>query len=300
MISGYSALAVGLGMSGLRGPARFYQNRAMSLAERFDLKPEAARAYLLAAVLGYGLGEWEFTERFARRALSLYRQLGDRARAQTPLTVRLSACILRGDLEQADQLLIELRDITIVNSTGQGKAWRLAAQVMLTAIRGIVDADDLGQLNEVADTNLSRADQLLCLGTVASGFLRRGEMSNALVAAERGLLVLRETGTVWGNYIYGVSGVIEVLQARWSTESKSVGVKSDAREKALLACKCARRATRASPVCRPQSLLLNGRAALLSGRPGLAARMWTKAAALGGTNSACGESLVWPSTKSAA
>jgi class 3 adenylate cyclase/tetratricopeptide (TPR) repeat protein len=279
MISGYSALSVGLGMSGLRGPARFYQNRAMSLAARLDLRPEAARAYLLAAVLGYGLGEWESTERFARRALSLYRQLGDRARAQTPLTVQLSACILRGDLEQADQVLIELRDTTIIDSTGQGKAWRLAAQVMLSTIRGIVDADDLGQLNEVADTNLSRADQLLCLGTVASGFLRRGEMSNALVAAERGLLVLRETGTVWGNYIYGVSGVIEVLQARWSMESKSVGAKSDAREKALLACKCARRATRASPVCRPQSLLLNGRAAFLSGRTGLAGRMWTKAAA---------------------
>jgi hypothetical protein len=270
-------LEVGLGMSGLRGPARFYQNRAVGLAQSFELTPEAARAYLLAAVLGHGIGDWESTERFARRSLSLYRQLGDRARALTPLTILSSACILRGDLEQADRLQIEPNDPTIVE-TGQGKAWRLAGKVMISAIRGKVDADDLEQLSEVAEAKLARADELLCFGTVASGYLRRGEITNALTAAERGLEVLRETGTVWGNYIYGASGIIEVFLACWAMENKSVAFSTNARDKALLACKYVGRAARASPVCQPQSLLLNGRTAFLSGRPRSARRMWIKAA----------------------
>lgn len=278
MISGYSALAIGLGMSGFRGPARFYQKRAMGLADKFELTPESARAYLLAAVLGFGIGEWESTQRFARRSLSVYSQLGDRARALTPLTILASVHVLRGELEEADRIVIESSDPTIVESTSQGKAWRLTAKVMISAIRGSVDMDDVGQLNEVADANLTRADQLLCFGTVASGYLRRGEMSNALAAAERGFAVLRETGTVWGNYVYGVSGVIEVFLAHWAMENKPAAISADVRDKALLACKYARRATRASPVCQPQSLLLSGRSELLSARPGSARRMWMKAA----------------------
>ena len=277
MLSGYSALAVGLGISGLEGPARFYRNRAMALAERLELTPEAARAYLLAAVFEYGIGAWDSTEQFAKRSLLLYRQLGDRARAQTPLVILGSACVLRGDLEQADRLQLEASDATLVE-TGQSKAWRLAGKVMISTIRDSVDADDLQQLNEVAKAKLAGADELLCFGTAAFGYLRRGEISDALAAAERGLAVLRQTGTVWGNYIYGASGVVEVFLACWQMEKNSPAVGADFRGKALLACKCVRRATRASPVCRPQSLLLSGRAAFLSGQPRRARRMWVKAA----------------------
>ena len=278
MISGYSALAIGLGMSGLLRPARFYRNRAMRLAERFELTPEAARAFLLAAVLEYGLGEWESSERFARRSLSLYRQLGDRARAQTVLSILGSACILRGDLTQAVRLQLEaIADIEV--ETLQGKAWRLAGKVMISTIRGGVDPEDLEQLSEVGDAKLASADELLCFGTAAAGYLQRGEISKALPAAERGFSILRETGTIWGNYIYGASGVIEVYLSFWGMEPRLAASAEAARSRALLGCECVRRATRTSPACGPRSLLLGGRAALLSGHPGRARRMWTKAAA---------------------
>ena len=281
MISGYSALAVGLGMSGLLRPARFYRNRAMRLADRFELTPEAARAYLLAAVLEYGLGEWRSSEQFARRSLSLYRQLGDRARAQTLLSILGSACILRGDLVQADALQLEANE-DIEVETLQGKAWRLAGKVMISTICGGADADDLEQLSDVADAKLASADELLCFGTVAAGYLQRGEISRALTAAERGLAVLHETKIIWGNYIYGASGVIEAYLACWAAEPSLAVSGEDARAKAVMACACVRRATRTSPACKPRSLLLGGRAALLSGRPGRARRMWTQAAAVAG------------------
>ena len=278
MMSGYSALALGLGMSGLSGLARFYQRRAIELAERFDPAPESARAFMLASVLGFGTGDWAFAMQSALRSLTMYRQLGDHARALTPLTILASVHVMRGELEEADRVVAESSDAKIFQSTAQGQAWRLTARVMVAAIRGCVEADDIRQLMEVVDANLTRADRLLCLGTAASGYLRRGDMSNALAVAERGLDELRETGIIWGNYVYGVAGVIEVFLAGWAMGGDSPALGADARAKAILACKYARRAARTSPVCQPQLLLLRGRVAFLSGRRRRARRMWAKAA----------------------
>lgn len=44
MISGYSALALGLGMSGLRSGANYYRRQALGLAENSDRNSAAARA----------------------------------------------------------------------------------------------------------------------------------------------------------------------------------------------------------------------------------------------------------------
>ena len=277
MISGYSALGLGLGMSGLRAPGRFYQKRAISLAEQFEPSAQSARAYLLAAVFGFGTGDWDFAKQFATRSLTMYRQLGDHVRALTPLTVLTSVHVLRGELEQAERFVADSSDTSIFQSTAQGQAWRLTAKVMISAMRGSVDADDVSRLIEAVDANLTRADQLLCLGTAASGYLRRGDMSNALATAERGYELLRDTGNVWGNYIYGVAGVIEVFLAGWAMSRDSPTSNADVRTKALIACKHARRAARASPVCQPQLLLLRGRIALLSGRRSRARNFWIKA-----------------------
>jgi class 3 adenylate cyclase/tetratricopeptide (TPR) repeat protein len=278
VISGYSALAIGLGMSGLLRPARFYRDRAMSLAGQFEPTPEAARAYMLAAVLEYGLGGWEESERFAKRSLSLYRQLGDRARARTVLTVLASGCILRGDIDEADRLQREASE-DVELETLQGTAWRLAAKVMISTIRGRVEPDDLQQLSEIGDAKLVSGDQLLCLGTLAAGYLQCDAVSKALIAADRGLGLLRDTGILWGNYIYGASGVIEVYLACWAMKTSSAVSEADVRNKALLACECARRSTRHSPVCRPRALLLSGRAASLSGKSSRARKLWTDVAA---------------------
>ena len=60
--------------------------------------------------------------------------------------------------------------------------------------------------------------------------------------------------------------MIEVFLAGWAMSRDSPTSNADVRTKALIACKHARRAARASPVCQPQLLLLRGRIALLSGR----------------------------------
>ena len=273
MISGYSALAIGLGMSGLTWPGRFYRKRAMDLAETVGPTPEVARAYLLAAVFEYGLGAWEESERLAQRSLSLYRRLGDRGRAQTVITILCSSSIMRGDLDLADRLQMEASG-DVEAETLQGRAWRLAAKAMVATIRGSVEAPDLEALNEVSHAKLASADELLCLGSAAAGYLQIGQTARALAAAERGFDLLRMTDILWGNYIYGASGIIEVYLACWANEDAAA---TDYREKATLACDCVKRATRNSPVCQPRSLLLRGRVEFLSGQLRRALASWRRA-----------------------
>jgi hypothetical protein len=163
-------------------------------------------------------------------------------------------------------------------STHQAKAWQAAAIVLFNLMRNRTEPDQLRCLNELTQARLVRADRLLCLGILSSAFLQQQEAKKALDAAERGLAVLREVDVVWGSYVYGVVGIAEVLLARWAEEKDREDVGSYARSQALLACKHAARATRMSPVCRPQALLLLGRAELLSGRPVKAQRLWSDAA----------------------
>jgi tetratricopeptide (TPR) repeat protein len=277
-ISGYSALGLGLGMSGLRRVGRYYCARALRVASEMGNLPVIARAHLLAAVFGYGMGDWEFTERCAGHALGLYRQLGDRSRWHAPLTILAFSSILRGDLPTAEKLLSDLEAMISSESTHQARAWHAAAIVLFNLMRNRTELDQLRRLNELTQVRLVRADRLLCLGILSSAFLQRQEAKEAFDAAERGLAVLREVDVVWGSYVYGVVGITEVLLARWAEEKGRRDVGSDARSQALLACRHAARATRMSPVCRPQALLLQGRAALLSDRPVKAQRLWSDAA----------------------
>ncbi|MBR0906607.1 AAA family ATPase [Bradyrhizobium liaoningense] len=277
-ISGYSALALGLGMSGLRGVGRYYRSRALRVANEVGSLPATARAHLLAAVFGYGTGEWELTERCARHALELYRQLGDRSRWHAPVTILAFSAILRGDLATAETLISDLETMASSDSTHQAEAWLAAAVVLLNLMRNRTDLDQLGRLSEITEKRLIRADKLLCLGILSSAFLQRQEVEAASEVAERGLAVLQEVDVVWGSYVYGVVGVAEVFLAQWAEEKGRLNTRSHAMPRALLACKHAARVTRMSPVCRPQALLLGGRAALLSRRPAKAQRLWKSAA----------------------
>ena len=273
-ISGYSALGLGLGMSGLHGVGRFYCDRALRVAGAVGSLPVTARAHLLAAVFGYGMGEWDFTERCARHALALYSQLGDRSRWHAPLTILAFSSILRSKLTEAEKLIADMEPMISSESTQQAKVWQVAAMVLSNLLRSRTDADQLRRLSDLTQVRQVRADQLLCLGILSSAYLHRQDMANAIDAAERGLAVLLEVDVVWGSYIYGVVGVADVLLARWANEGDQRNVASQA----LLACKHAARVTRMSPVCRPQTLLLLGRAALLSGRSAKAQRLWDSAA----------------------
>ena len=278
-ITGYSALALGLGMSGLVGAARFYCSRAFRLAERCGGLPEIARVHLVAGVLAYGLGDWDDAEQRAEQAIAHYRRLGDRTRWQNSQTMSLFIDILRGDLERADRRLTELDATISSGSSTQVRAWSLSARLIMDAMRGRSESKHVTELRALAEAKQVRADRLLCLGAVAAAYLQRQEMSNAIEAAQLGLAVLRECRVVWGGYVYGAAGVAEVLLAQWERSARTGPVAPNTRADAELACALIQHLARTSPVCRPRSLLLRGRLLALSGRVRRAQRAFRRAAA---------------------
>uniref|UniRef100_Q07ID4 ATPase-like protein n=1 Tax=Rhodopseudomonas palustris (strain BisA53) TaxID=316055 RepID=Q07ID4_RHOP5 len=278
-IRGYTALALGMAMSGLVSLARSYGARAVRLAERHGSLPDVARVELVLGVMAYGLGTWTEAEQHADKALSMYKRLGDRGRAQTSVTMAIFVAILRGDIDRADRLLTDLGSEISADSSMQVKAWSLSARILIDTILGTATSQHLGSLKELAGSKLIRTDQLLCCGVAAVGHLHREEYDSALEFAERGLLVLNECGVVWGGYVFGAAGIAEVLFALCDETLPFQGKRDRIRDRAHLASRQLSRLARTSPICRPYARLARGNVAQLAGKANTARGEWEKAAA---------------------
>jgi len=279
-IRGYSALALGMAMSGVVRVARSYGKRAQLLAEDYGSLPEMARVRLVLGVLSYGLGEWDEAEQHAEEAKRLYERLGDRKRAHNSETMAVFITILRGDIARADarvgKLLSEMSD----DWPAQVRAWTLSSRVLIDTIVGQASTEHLNGLNALAGAKLIRTDQLLCLGVAATAFFQRQENDRALELAERGLAVLRECDVVWGGYVFGAAGIADVFLG--CCEHASGSVPADLESRARLACKQLSRLARTSPICRPYALFMQGRASAVAGQTAAARSQWERAAAAAG------------------
>ncbi len=274
-IRGYSALALGMGMSGMVRIGRTYGTRAIQLAEDYGSLPEIARVRLVLGVLSYGLAEWDDAEAHGEYARSCYERLGDRKRAQNSETMLIFIALLRGHISRADERLARLFAELSDDSPPQIRAWSFSLRALIDITRGVADTGCLDKLKTLAGQRLIRTEQLLCVGVAAAGYLDRGEAAVALELAERGLPILRECGVVWGGYAFGPAGIADVFLSHW--ERASGAVSSNIQSQAKLACRELSRLARTSPICRLYSLLMNGRLCFLTGQRRRALEQWKRA-----------------------
>lgn len=277
IIRGYSALALGLAMSGAVRPARSYGRRALQLAEERGGLPEKARVELVIGVLSYGLGEWSAAEQHANTAAALYSRLGDRTRALNSEVMAIFVSILRGNIEGADSRLRSISTGISEKSSAQVRAWSLSARVLIDTFTGRTNSDDLRLLREIADARQIRTDRLLCLGIAAAAHFRQKEIDKAIETADRGLETLGECGVVWGGYAYGAAGVADVLLDCLEQIGDAGALASPARQRASLACQHLSRLARTSPICRPFAHLMRGRLESLLSHPRAARLEWERA-----------------------
>ena len=277
-ISGYNGLALGLGMSGLPGPARFYSRKAFALARERGSKPEVARANLVGGVLASGLGERELARVLSLKAEALFRELGDQARLQNVLVGMTFEHMMYGDIASAERTLRELAGAEYRDANDTIRAWRLCARTAIDTIRGEIDEAMLSELSSVAEAKQAPADRLLCLGVLASAHERRGERELARAFAERGLDVLRSCRVVWSAYgVYGATGVVGTLVAEWERAAAARSYDGAAQARARSASQIFYRAARSSPMCRPAALLYRGSTFFLSGKIRRAMKDWRSA-----------------------
>jgi class 3 adenylate cyclase/tetratricopeptide (TPR) repeat protein len=284
-ISGYNGLALGLGMAGMVGAARYYSRRAFQLAEGNGALPEVARAHLVAGVLNAGLGEWNSAQHNAERARVLFRQLGDRVRLENTHSLAIFEAILRCDLSDAESALDDLTQTIAAdaNVTADIRGWHVCAGVSIDGIRGSIAPSALEDLRAIRRSGLSSANRLLCCGVLAGGCLQTGDLAAAHEAALEGAAVLQKSSVVWAAFgVLGAGGVSQALIAYWerATEEQA-GDRSAAREAACNAVSKFFSLSRRSPVCWPWALLLRGRIAFLSGNAFRARRDWEQASRAG-------------------
>jgi adenylate cyclase len=270
-IRGYSALALGMAMSGLVRVARAYGKSAIRLAEEHGALSEIAWVRLVLGVLAYGLGEWDIAERDAREAEKLYELLGDRKRAQNSKTMGIFVSLLRGDIKAAEKRLM-----TLFSERPEDWPLQVRARVLIDSAVRTHDWHRLKEVRELADAKLIRTDQLLCVGVAAKAYSDLQEFAIALELAEKGLTILRECGVVWGGYVFGAAGVADVFLTEWERSADSVPL--SIKSQASIACRELARLARTSSTCRPYALLMNGRLWHLRGHKRRANVSWREAA----------------------
>ena len=99
-------------------------------------------------------------------------------------------------------------------STPANRKLASGGKVMISTIRDSVDADDLSQLNEVAKANLSCATECCVLELPPSAIYGVEKYRMRSPPPSGGSRCCARQG-LWGNYIYGASGVVEVFLACW-------------------------------------------------------------------------------------
>jgi adenylate cyclase len=282
MIRGFAALSLGLGMSGLVGPARSYSRRAHELAQRQGSLPDLARVLLVSGVLEYGLGEWDVVRERSERAVALYRQLGDRPRAQTSQVMAAFAALLSGDVERVERIDATLAAELSGESSAQVRVWHYSVRLLLGLPRGHVDAGDIAALKALAEARLIRTDRLLCLGVMAKACEHCNDTERAAEIAVQALQIVDECNSVWGGYAYGPAAVADVLIARWEASRGDDCLGTGVRDRAEACVRQLSRLARTSPICRPFAWLACGRVSIVTHRVGAARRSFQRAAAVAG------------------
>lgn len=280
IVSGFNALGLGLGLSGMVRTARFFCSRALQLAGSAGGPPEMARAYLIAGVLESGLGNWKCVDEYGASARRLFGELGDRFRLQNTHCMLVFCNLLRGRLQDAqtgldglDALIAADPDVSV-----QVKTWVLCARTIEEYMRADVRPAMLDRLRSAAELKQVRADELLCHGVLATALVRRDDLQAAEQVARRGAAILAKCSSVWAAFgAFGAAGVVETLILLWEREARSLGKVEEHRSAALAACSRFVRLARISPVCRPDALLLRGRVAVLLGNPARATHLWQQA-----------------------
>jgi adenylate cyclase len=275
-MNGEASLAVGLGLAGLPGVARFYSRRALNLAEARGSETELAYIHLLTMVLALGVGDWDTVDRSGQQASLLFRKYGDRFRWQSSQIIRFYAHFSRGELREADELLAELRSSIERDTSIQVLAWVRSTEVLAELTRRLPDLDSIQAVEELIERGLERSERMLCHGIAAVARLHHGDTSAAIRHADEGLLIIRDSDpTVAGGYMYSAAGIAEVY-LKLSERGDRAGGASPLLARASDVCRAFEHYARRLPSYRPAAFIMKGRLAYLSGRIGRAKRLWSR------------------------
>lgn len=273
----YGALAIGLGIAGMHGAARYYRDRSIRLAEQAGELADQGMAQLFAAVYSFQAGNWDATRAYCASGSSIFERLGDRFRYQTCHVLVGYTALVTGEFERAVLELEAFGPLAEAVDNAPVRAWVLAGMGILDMLRGLPPRRTLEHMKAAADEALHPAERLLCDGLEAAARLRAGEFEDAGRAATRALDSMRESVCTMGIAFFSVCAVAEVHLAL-AEQAMLQGAPHEAlMTQAREACRRVWQYAAKTRICRPRAHLLTGRLALLDHRDRRAAAQFRSA-----------------------
>ncbi len=276
MVDGFAALSIGCWQARLRGASRFYNARSVALADSRGSLPDIAYAHLVSAVYWAPQGRWSGVDAAHDRATRIYLELGARIRWQQARSVQCCALLSRGRFADAEQALDDIRQSVSKDTPSQVRAWVHSWEMVLALVRGGPLQEIIDRLGAVSKAReLHQTDRQLCLGLMAAGHLRSGQVDQALAAATGGIAEFLESPPTAWHITWGIDGLIRTCLDAGSREGIPRQNRQPLRSLADRACTALRRYSSTTLVARPRAALFGGRHALAKGHAAQALRLWT-------------------------
>jgi class 3 adenylate cyclase/tetratricopeptide (TPR) repeat protein len=279
MISGFSTVAVMLGLTGLHALARRYAGRALELAERQGTLADRAFARVLLGNYWVSVGDWSSIEDFSTSAADAFFRLGDRFRFEMCLGQAGWAAFFQGAFARASAAFTRQYDSARIDGALASRVWGRSGQLASVMSQGERHVPFLSELEEFVQKAPNPAELIMAAGLLSLVRLRRGESALALEWADRALVAMTEGVAQW--YLtLPIAAVAEVyLSVCEASGESNRSVRKELRSKARGACRALRRLSFSIPIARPNALLANGLLQWLEGRHGRARSLWRQSTA---------------------
>jgi class 3 adenylate cyclase len=227
MLTGYGAMAISVGSSGLHGLARSYRNKAVGLAriQKQEHLGEAGLAFFLAALYSMSTAEWSTVDEHLAEALDSLTRVGDRFRIETCRSVAAFRQYVVGNFDQAIEEFQAARDSAPPLGAVQIHVWCLAGQIVAQLPKETKGgrfpyARELAGYLEGPEV-IVLSDRLLAHGQLALARMREGDEKVALVHADEALGLMTTHPQVTYFLIWPITGVAEVYLELWSRCDKA-------------------------------------------------------------------------------
>lgn len=271
----YASMCYAAGLAPLRSVAEDYRRRALRIAADLKELPAMGWALFISGYYFTGLGLWDRSAKEISQALEIYRRLGDLRRQGETTAVRSYTHYFKGEFESGAMSYVQLYEAARQRDDWQQQAWALDGQAMHLLRMGKTDqALALLRVAEpLFETINDRVEEIQHHGLLALGHLRRGELEQARVHADKAERMIAQSRPSAPYAIDGYSTVVEVYLAIWESASKADERKEATRmtRKALTSLEGF---ARVFPVGRPRYWLWKGLSEWLDGKRSRAQRSW--------------------------
>ncbi len=276
----YAALGVVAGIGGQHRIARYYSDRALSVAESSGDKSTLAFVHQLIAVYRHSLGSWNTVGRHAAESVALFAEVGDQFRWEGCLSIQIMLHLHRCELDALDRVAEQMYRSAHPNSAAQMRCYVYGGRLASAILRGRVDRTLLDETQGVLAATLAHGEQIFCHGLLAWGYAAIGDDTAARASSERALDVAtaHPPGTYYNKF--PLDGAAEVARRQWAhalEHGRDAAIPATLVRRARQVLK---RFAALSPVSGALRWLYEGNVATVMGQHRRAARCFRKSLAL--------------------